>query len=109
MADSRVVVYISSKTELGQVLREAAETGEPFIIDTDDAQYEIDIHARLDAVNPEERDDPDAIDDGLPDEQAEGDDPLLSIIGIFASGEPNNDVAQNKYRYLAEAYLSERA
>lgn len=42
------------------------------------------------------------------DEDRKEGDPLLSILGIFASGEPNNDVAQDKYRYLAEAYLSER-
>lgn len=107
MADSRVVVYINSESELGQVLREAAETGEPFIIDTDDAQYEIDIHTWLDAARPTVNDDPDSVDEGI-DDVREGDDPLLSILGIFASGEPNNDVAQDKYRYLAEAYLSER-
>ena len=107
MAGSRMVVYISSESELGQVLREAAENGEPFIIDTDDAQYEVDIHARVGSDPRVASNDVNADDDDGRDESTEDRDPLLSILGIFASGEPNNDVAQDKYRYLADAYLSE--
>lgn len=39
-------------------------------------------------------------------EQGDNRDPILSILGIFSSGE-SNDVAEDKYRYLAEAYLRE--
>ena len=45
-------------------------------------------------------------DDSNSARDSDGVDPLLSIIGIFSSGELN-DVAQDKYRYLAEAYLAE--
>ena len=87
MAESRMVVYISSESELGQTLREAAAIGEPIVIDTDDAQYEIDIHVRWDAENPRVPDEPDVI---------------LGIIGIGASAEPSN-IARYKDQYIADA------
>ena len=34
------------------------------------------------------------------------DEPLLDIVGMRASGEPGNDVARNKYKYVAEAIAS---
>lgn len=34
------------------------------------------------------------------------DDPLWELVGAGSSGEPNNDVARNKYKYLADAYAS---
>ena len=87
MAASRVVVYISSESELARKLQDAADDGETIIINTDDAQYEVDVHLRRSAEHPET---PDA-------------DPILSIFGLFASGEPN-DVAPDKYRHIADNY-----
>lgn len=104
MAESRTVVYVSSESELAQALRNAAATGEPVTVDTDDAQYDVDVHVRWDA-------DPKRSTGraSQPDEHEDEPDPLLGIIGIFASGDPDNDVAQDKHRYLTDAYLSERA
>ena len=34
------------------------------------------------------------------------DDPMWALVGAFASGEPNNDVASNKHKYLADAIAS---
>jgi hypothetical protein len=87
MSESSRVIYISSESELGQVLREAAAANEPIVIDTDDAQYEIDIYVRWDAELPPSTDEPDAI---------------LGIIGIGASAEPT-DIARYKDQYIADA------
>ena len=87
MAESRTVVYISSESELGRALREAAAAGEPIVIDTDDAQYDIHISVRRDAERPRTTDEPDAI---------------LGIIGILESAEPSN-VAHYKDQYIADA------
>jgi hypothetical protein len=87
MAESRIVVHISSESELAQTLREAAATGQPIIIDTDDAQYDIDIYVRWDAEHS-----------GAPDES----DAILGLIGIAASSEPSN-IALYKDQYIADA------
>ena len=87
MAESRAVVYISSESELGQKLRDAAEDGEPIVIDTDDAQYEVEVHLRWDVEDSGEPSEPDAI---------------LELIGILESREPSN-IAEFKDQYLADA------
>ncbi|HYI15013.1 MAG TPA: hypothetical protein VEX37_06460 [Thermomicrobiales bacterium] len=106
MSDTRTVVYISPDSELGQKLRDAAEAGEPIVIDTDEAQYEIKFRTRPTPASPPERDTSNAAEEVNDDKHPEGHDPLLNIFGIFSSGEPN-DVARDKNRYLAEVYLSE--
>jgi hypothetical protein len=87
MSESRVVVYIGSESELCQVLREAAAKGEAVVVDTDDAQYEIDVVVRWDAEQATTPDQPDSI---------------LSIIGIGSSGEPS-DIDRFKDEYIADA------
>ncbi|HEX5164769.1 MAG TPA: hypothetical protein VFV93_05180 [Thermomicrobiales bacterium] len=82
-----MAVYINSESELAQTLRKAAASGESIIIETDDAQYEIDIRVRWDAENADASDEPDAI---------------LELIGIVESREPSN-IAEFKDQYIADA------
>jgi hypothetical protein len=87
MTASRVVVYISSESELAQKLRDAAEDGEAIIIDTDDVQYEVEVHIRWSAEHPDTSGEQDSI---------------LELMGIADSGEPSN-IARFKDQYIADA------
>lgn len=72
-------------SELGRVLRRAVDAGEPVIVDTGDAVYELDVSCSA-STGASVAEEPDA---------------LLGIIGIGASAEPTN-IARDKDAYLAE-------
>ena len=107
MATDHSPIVISPDSELGIALKRASTEHEPVTIRIGDESYEVDVfESRTDTAD--EQYEVHADDNAGCDEPPENRDPLLNVLGIFASGEPNNDVAQDKYRYLAEAYLSER-
>lgn len=110
MAAEPSIFHLNPDSDIVLVLKRAASEHGRVHVHTGEEIIEIgDVSTRAierveDETDPQESNS--AAND--PDADRDDDDPLLSILGIFASGEPNNDVAQDKYRYLAEAYLSER-
>ena len=107
MATAQTPIVISPDSELGIALKRASTEHEPVAIRIGDESYEVDVFESHTDTDDEQHE-AHANDDAGCDESPEDRDPLLKVLGIFASGDPNNDVAQDKYRYLAEAYLSER-
>lgn len=94
MAAGRTAIYINPRSELADALRCAETTGETVMIDTGDLVFGIVVMTAQDARAFA------GYREGEPDS-------ILNIIGIGESKEPG-DVAQNKYDYLAEAYLPKR-
>ncbi len=110
MATEPSILHLSPDSDIVIVLKRAASEHRHVQVHTGEEVIEIgDVSTRtIESIehdaDPEESDQTST----SSDIDLAGDDPLLSILGVFASGEPNNDVAQDKYRYLAEAYLTER-
>ena len=107
MATEQTPIVISPDSELGIALKRASTEHEPVAIRIGGESYQVDVFESHPATDDEQYE-VHSNDDAGCAESRESRDPLLEVLGIFASGEPNNDVAQDKYRYLAEAYLSER-
>ncbi|HUG13526.1 MAG TPA: hypothetical protein VMM78_00795 [Thermomicrobiales bacterium] len=85
---------IAPDSDLAQLLRECAESGESLLIDTGDRVYQVTVRATMPRI-------PDTIDGSVKP------DAVLGIIGIGASEEPT-DISRHKRAYLAEAFDSTR-
>lgn len=88
MAAQRKPIKVSPDSELGLVLKRAAASGEPVLIETDDAVYELDVVA--------------ADSEPATDGPAE-DDAIIHLIGIASSDEPTS-IRHEKDMLLADAY-----
>ena len=89
MAVVRRQIKVEPESNLASIVREAAETGTPLLVDTGDALYEVAVHVTT-------RDEANAYDS----------DSFFDIIGISTEGEPTN-IALHK-RCLADALSPKR-
>jgi hypothetical protein len=89
MATNSARLTVRPESDLSLVLRQAVAAGEPVIVDTGEAVYELDVFP---ATDPDA-----AVSDGTEP------DAILGIIGIGSSEEPTT-IARDKDRYLAEAF-----
>lgn len=88
MAAQRKPIKVNPDSELGLVLKRAAASGEPVLVETDDAVYELDVVAA---------------DSGPTTEGLVEDDAVLHLIGIGSSDEPTS-IRREKDALLADAY-----
>ena len=89
MAVVRRQIKVEPESNLASIVREAAETGTPLLVDTGDALYEVAVHVTT-------RDEANAYDS----------DSFFDIIGISTEGEPTNIALHEEY--LADALSPKR-